>query len=330
MEKRRIEALKIIANAEIHKVLNALDIEFQERYQYLNGPCFLHGSDNNTSFSWHLDKGVYQCFTNNCHRKFGSDVFGLVRGMKNCSFYESVKWLEKFFEGRSLEISQEELNNRKFIREQQKEKEKIIYPQDSVKKLSYHNYLETRGYPRELIESYHIGISANKYKEMSNRVIFPIRDIDGNIIGFSGRTVIKDFKERGIPKWYHSRGLDKTSTLFNIDRAKNYIAETKTAIIVEGPLDVLRLEQAGIHNGVALMGITMSNRQLSLLIQSGATNLIIALDNDRAGQSGSKTIAETAKLFFSLSYAILPRGKDIGDLTAEEVKGIEAFNELWV
>ncbi len=330
MLKTKIEALKIIANSEIHKVLSALQIEFSENYNYYNSSCPIHLGDNNKAWSFHGERGVWKCFTHNCDRQWGSDIYGLVRGVKECSFFEAVKWLEKLFEGRSLEISQEELNNRKFLAEQKREREKRIYPEESVKKLNYHNYLESRGYPRSLIESYHIGMSANKYKEMSNRVIFPIRDIDGNIIGFSGRTVTKDFKERGIPKWYHSRGLDKSSTLFNIDRAKGFITETKTAIIVEGPLDVLRLEQAGIHNGVALMGITMSNRQLGLLIESGATHLIIALDNDRAGQSGSKTIAETAKLFFSISYAILPHGKDIGDLNVAEVKGIEAFNEIRV
>ena len=322
MKKERLEALKVLANSNIHKIFKSLGIIYSERYEYLNGPCAIHGGDNITAFSWHLERGIFKCFTNGCDKKYGSDIFGLIRGIKKLSFSDAALWIDKYFKDANIDVKDIDITNSSFVNKVKSVKEKVIFDEGCLSKLSYHSYLEGRGYPRELIEKYHIGMPRSSYKQMSNRIIFPIRDISGQIVGFSGRTVFEDYKNRGIPKWYHSRGLDKASNLFNIDKAKIEIEKTGVAIVTEGPLDVLRLEQAGFHNGVALMGISMTNKQMGLLIEAGASTILMALDNDNAGNNGAKNIMQTAQNFFNVRKINLPDGKDIGDLSVEAVKEV--------
>lgn len=113
--------------------------------------------------------------------------------------------------------------------------------------------------------------------------------------------------------------------MFNINNAAPFIRETGTAIIVEGPLDVLRLEMYGVRNSVALLGKILHNKQMTLLMSIPCDNLIFALDADAAGRSGAKKAVELAKSFFGVEIARLPEGKDCGDLTKEEVERI--FND---
>lgn len=321
MNKKKIEALKILANNNIFKVLDSLGVEYTERYQYLNGVCPAHRGGNPTAFSWLVDKGIWQCFTNGCQDKFGSDIYGLICGVRNCKFGAAIDYLETLFRLSNIKVSitDEAIANRKFASKiNSMKKDSMVYPEESLKKLIYHEYLEGRGYPRELISSYHIGVTEDNYKEMSRRVIFPVRSIDGDIVGFSGRTLITDHK----PKWYHSKGFNKSHHLFNIDRAAKHILESGEVIVTEGPLDVLRLEQIGIHNSVALMGIKISNKQIALLVEAGASKLRICLDNDKAGITGTNDMKKVASSYFSIQDIKLPEGKDVGDLTPEEAKGI--------
>ncbi len=317
MQRNEIDSLRYAANSRILQVLDTLDIKYNERYNYVNTYCAVHGGDNGSAWSWLVDTGRWKCFTHNCEDEWGSDIFGLIRGIHSCDFYTSINKLREILDIKpGYIVPNEILSNSEFVRSVREEEK--IYPEDCLSKLHYHDYLESRNYPRELISSYHIGVSRERWKPMSNRIIFPIRNLDGCIVGFSGRTIFANYKGMGIPKWYHSKGLRKDEHLFNIDRAAKYIGETGIAILVEGPLDVLRLEQAGIKNSVALMGISMSNKQVGLLIQCGARKLLIALDNDNAGKTGAINVAERTKSFFATEHVIIPDGyKDIGELSVE-------------
>ena len=321
MNREETKALKILANHKIYKIMEALSVDFTERYKYICAPCPIHGGDRQDAFSWHLDLGIYQCFTRGCHNTHGKDVFGLVCGVLEIPFIKSVNWVREVCEqdGKidlaALVLEQNSQSHTHKIRQ----REIIVYPEECLSKLSYHTYLEGRGYPRDIVEKYQIGISDSKYKRMSNRVIVPIRDIDWRLIGFTGRTLYEDWKERKIGKWEHSQGFVKESNLFNIHSAAKYISESKEAIICEGPLDVLRLEQAGIHNGVAIFGRTLYNGQIGLLIRAGARRVIIALDADVAGQTGAVKAQELAKSFFDVEMVQLEKG-DIGILPVEKVK----------
>ena len=326
MNRKEIESLKEYSNERITRVLDALGIDYNENYKYLTAPCPIHGGDREDAFSWHLDYNMFQCFSRGCQETFGKDIFGLIRGVLECSFPASVQFLKDLFNGEDVGDAKELLDlkeNKQFVANS-KRKEIKIFSEDTLSRLAYDAYLEGRGYPRELVENYQAGVPSTNYKRMSNRIIFPIRDAEGRIVGFTGRTLHEDWKDRRIGKWEHSAGFDKEHNLFNIDRAKDKILSTGTAILCEGPLDVLRLEQAGIHNGVAIFGRKLYNGQISLLIQSGANKLVLALDADTAGKSGAESALMTAKSFFKIEIIDLGDG-DVGDLNTEQVR--ELFNE---
>jgi DNA primase len=324
MEKKKIDALRQIANQKIQKIVEALGIEVTERYQYIHAACPVHKGDRNDAWSFHLDLGIWQCFSRGCHMEYGKDVFGLVRGTLDIRFPDAIAFVKKICEldgPIDLDAVVAEQANQEYVK-RVKKREEVVYPEEALTRLSYHSYLEGRGYPVELINSYHIGVTSSQFKEMSNRVIVPIRNVDGAIIGFTGRTLDPNWKENGISKWRHSRGFQAESHLFNIDRAAKVVRETGTAIICEGPFDVLRFEQAGIHNSMAIFGRKLHNGQIGLLLKIGTQKLIIALDSDVAGSTGAESAMQTAKAFFDVEI-IKPEGaKDVGDMPVERVREV--------
>jgi DNA primase len=198
-----------------------------------------------------------------------------------------------------------------------------------LSRLEFHEYLLSRGFTRELVEKYHIGIGKENHGYMVNRIIFPIRNMDGQIVAFTGRSLHEDWKERGIPKWKHSKDfeLHADKILFNIDVARAEIERTGRVILVEGPLDALRLVEAGILNVVAVMGKTLYNGQITELIKAGATTIIIAFDNDNPGKTGAEKAAKLAGPYFDVFKVSLPDGtKDFGEMHAADVR--EVFNEI--
>lgn len=324
MERAELIAIKEQANEKITDILDSLDITYTERYQYVYSACPIHGGDRQDAWSWHMELGVFQCFSRGCHDEFGKDIFGLVRGIKKCTFPESVEFVKKFCNIRDVDIklALERKKNKQYVDKiKRQERQHVVYPEETLSKLEYHPYLETRGFTKDLIESYQVGVGKQPYKRMFNRVVFPIRDFDGRIIGFTGR----DVTGKADVKWLHSTDFDRDNNLFNIDRAKAFISKTGVAIVTEGPLDVLRLVQADIHNGVAVLGRMISNGQLGLLMRAGATKLVFALDDDPAGITGMEKSAKLSEAFFDVRIIKIGDGRDIGDLTPDQAK--EIFNE---
>jgi DNA primase len=121
----------------------------------------------------------------------------------------------------------------------------------------------------------------NSYDRFRNRLMFPIRNIQGKILGFGGRAL-----DDSLPKYLNSPQtpiFDKSSSLYGIDRAKTAIRQKDQAVIVEGYIDVLTAHQHGYYNVVASMGTAMTDKQLSI-IKNLTKNLILALDADTAGE----------------------------------------------
>jgi DNA primase len=332
MDRDKLNAIKEVANLRIEEILDALGINYRERYNYVVASCPIHGGNRADAFSWHLDRGIWKCFSRECEAEYGSDVIGLIRGIKKCGFKEAVKYLGQFI---NLSLPPEEVKrlkdqkeNRDFIQAQRRKTQlKKVYDPECLKRLKQHVYLETRGYPRELVEKYHIGACLERGRYMSNRIVVPVCNIQGEIVGFTGRTLNPDWKAQGIPKWKHSLGVWTSHNLFNIHFAAPYIKETGVAIVCEGPLDVLRLEQAGVHNSVAILGKKFHPGQMSILAATGAIKLLDGLDNDAAGKVGSLGIMKTAACLFDIERVKIPEGrKDIGEMSVDEIRS--EFNEF--
>jgi DNA primase len=167
------------------------------------------------------------------------------------------------------------------------------------------------------------------YDRFRGRLMFPIRDRRGRVIAFSGRIV-----GAGEPKYLNSPDtplFDKGRTLFNIDKAAAASREAKRVIVVEGQMDVIALDQAGLGEAVAPLGTAVTEAQLGLLWRLSPTP-IFCFDGDSAGQKAAVRALMRALPHVgpgrSLGFATLPAGQDPDDLIrAEGRQGMEALLE---
>lgn len=141
-----------------------------------------------------------------------------------------------------------------------------------------------------------------RYDRFRNRLMIPIRDVDGRVVGFGARTLEKD----GIPKYLNSPQtelFDKSRLLFGLDGAKRHIREGRQAVIVEGYMDVMQGWQAGFRNIVAQMGTALTEQQLQLL-KRYTKRFILALDADAAGAKATMRSLEVARETLDREYEI--------------------------
>lgn len=132
-----------------------------------------------------------------------------------------------------------------------------------------------------------------RYDRFRNRLLIPIRNIDGRTVGFGARTLEKD----GIPKYLNSPQtalFDKSHLLFGLDMARRHIREARQAVIVEGYMDVLQAWQAGFRNVIAQMGTALTEAQLRQLKRYTKT-FVLALDADAAGMKATLRSLQVAR-----------------------------------
>jgi DNA primase len=132
-----------------------------------------------------------------------------------------------------------------------------------------------------------------RYDRFRNRLIIPIRDVNGRTVGFGARTLDPD----GVPKYLNSPQttlFDKSRLLYGLDLARRHIREARQAVIVEGYMDVIQAYQAGFSNVVAQMGTALTGEQLALL-KRYTRRFVIALDADAAGAQATLRSLQVAR-----------------------------------
>ena len=151
---------------------------------------------------------------------------------------------------------------------------------------AFTNYAKQNGYSEELLEQIGFSLKGQKglYDRYHGRVMFPIHNLTGRVIGFGGRILIND-PEKKSPKYQNSPEseiYDKKQTLYGIYFAKNAIARQDECILVEGYFDVLRMHQIGIENVVASSGTSLTMEQIRL-VKRYTKNITMLYDGDAAG-----------------------------------------------
>ncbi len=159
------------------------------------------------------------------------------------------------------------------------------------------NHFQAQGYSQEeMLEAGLLTLNEERgvsYDRFRHRLMIPIRDVQGRVVGFGARTLDKD----GLPKYLNSPQttlFDKGHLLFNLDQSRRHIREARQAVIVEGYLDVLQAWQAGFRNVVAQMGTALTEAQLNLL-KRYTRQFVIALDGDAAGLKATWRSLEVAR-----------------------------------
>lgn len=151
------------------------------------------------------------------------------------------------------------------------------------------------------------------YNRFRGRVMFPLREVNGNIVGFTAR-ILPQFEGRDMQGKYinspQTPVYDKSKMLFGLDKAKQAIREQNLAILVEGQMDCLAAQQAGYHNVIASSGTALTEDQVRTL-KRFSNRLAFAYDMDKAGKLAVERGAEQAWLGDMETLMItLPDGKD--------------------
>lgn len=151
---------------------------------------------------------------------------------------------------------------------------------------AFTEFAKQNGYSDELLEKIGLSIKGSKglYDRYHGRVMFPIQNLTGKVIGFGGRILIND-PEKKSPKYQNSPEseiYDKKQTLYGIFQARSAIAKLDECILVEGYFDVLRMHQVGIENVVASSGTSLTIEQIRL-VKRYTSNITMLYDGDAAG-----------------------------------------------
>ena len=138
--------------------------------------------------------------------------------------------------------------------------------------------------PQEWLDE---GISADEMKKyeiridpMSNRIVYPVRDADFNMIGVKGRTRFSNYKTLGIMKYMNYNRIGILNYYTGMMQAIDSVKETGEIIILEGIKSVMKVDQWGFHNAVSAETSTLNEYQIELLIRMQIRNVVIAFDKD--------------------------------------------------
>jgi DNA primase len=164
------------------------------------------------------------------------------------------------------------------------EKFHLGYNPDSQHWDAFTEHAKKNGYSEELLEQIGLSIKGSKglYDRYHGRVMFPIHNLTGRVIGFGGRILVNDKKSPKYQNSPESEIYDKKQTLYGIYFAKNAIARQDECILVEGYFDVLRMHQIGIENVVASSGTSLTMEQIRL-VKRYTKNITMLYDGDAAG-----------------------------------------------
>ncbi|RSL30903.1 DNA primase [Salibacterium salarium] len=336
---------------EIQKSLDIVDIisehiQLKKQGKHYSGLCPFHG-EKTPSFSVSPEKQLYHCF--GCGA--GGNAITFVMEMENIVFVDAITKLANK-SGISVpdvgySNSEQESGEKDKVKREGHELAAKFYHHvlmNTEQGKQAYDYLVERGFTTETIERFQLGYSPDQpevlkellenrgfdlqemeaggllYRQESSwdlkdrfrhRIMFPIRDVQGRTVGFGGRML-----GEGEPKYLNSSDspiFHKNETLYGIDLARPEIRKQNTAVLFEGYVDVISANKAGVNNGIASLGTSLSDRQAQL-IRRNTERIIICYDGDNAGQGAAQKSAEILeRQGLTVQVALLPSGMDPDD-----------------
>ena len=301
-------------------------------------------NEKTPSFTVNDEKGFYHCFSSGEH----GNIFDFLIKTQNLKFGEAVRSLASIAGMRPYLFTKEDEEKEKNF----KTYVSIITKYSNIchknlienKNKQIYNYLKNRSLDIDTIKKFNLGFAdfnqnlfenfkkefdendlnscglfyydENKkiYKErFRNRLIFPIKNITGNIIALGGRIIEK---KAYLAKYVNSPETPyfrKGSNLYNLDVARKYSNKVENIYIVEGYMDVIGLTKNGINNVVANLGTALTEKQILILNQYFGS-IIICFDGDQSGKNAALRAAENCIANLqpdkNISFLFLPEGED--------------------
>lgn len=350
---------KVLDVARIEQVVGDF-VDLKKRGTSLIGKCPFH-NEKTPSFNVSVSKGIYKCF--GCGA--GGDSLKFVMELEKYSYPDAIRYLANKYsiEIEEVERSPEQMavqDKREslyvlskwagnFFTEQ-------LWNTDEGQQIGL-SYFKERGYREDIIKKFELGYSPESWDALTNaaikegfkkeylteigltierddnkvydrfrtRVIFPIFNLTGRVIGFGGRTLKSD---KTIPKYVNSPEspiYHKSDVLYGLNFAKKAIAQSDTCFLVEGYADVIAMHQAGVENVVSSSGTSLTTGQIRL-ISRYTKNVVILYDGDQAGINAS--LRGTDMLLeegLNVKVLLFPDGDDPDSFIKK--KGSERFKE---
>ncbi len=331
-------------------------VNLKRRGRNMIGLCPFH-SEKTPSFNIYPENGSFYCF--GCG--VGGDVITFIMKIENLDYIEAVKFLatraglnmpEESYDdgvaklkGRILEANREAARffHAQLMSEAGKPAQEYLMGralsrQTVVRfglgyapsnRFALSDHLRKKGFKDEEIVAANLAFKKSSGKgivdRFSDRVMFPIIDLRGNVIAFGGR-ILTDQK----PKYLNTSdtlAFKKSSNLFSLNNAKN--TGLRTLILCEGYMDVIALNAAGFHNAVATLGTALTPEQ-ALLMKRYADEVVICYDADEAGQKATaKAIDILRNAGLVIRVLTIPDGKDPDEFIRKNGdKGQAAFKNL--
>lgn len=338
-----------ISNEVINEIRNKTDIvDVVSRYVNLTkrgknyiGVCPFH-DDHSPSMSVSSEKQIYTCFS--CGAS--GNVFTFVSDFEKVSFGEAVRLLgEKIGisvlgNTRANEVKDEYFdiydsanrfyqnslftnlgkNAMEYLKKRNIDRDTIkkFGIGLSIQKVSLTEYLKNKGYQvNKLID---IGLTNDNGNDIFvSRIMFPIYDLSGNTVAFSGRI----YNTKDNSKYVNTKETDKFKKgklLYNYHNAKEHLKKNDTVIIMEGQMDVIRASTIGIDNCIATMGTAMTKEHKSI-IRNMANNVVLCFDGDSAGEKATNSAIELlSDTGINIKVVRLPNGMDPDEYIVREGK----------
>lgn len=311
---------KVLDTARIEEVVGEF-VDLKKRGTSLIGNCPFH-NEKTPSFHVSVAKGIYKCF--GCGA--GGDSLKFVMELEKFSYPEAIRYLASKYsieiaevERSPAQMAAQDKRESLYVLSQWAGKffKQQIWETDLGKSIGL-SYFKERGYRDDIIKKFDLGYSPDQwtalvdaakkdgfqeayiaeiglaierddkslYDRFRGRVIFPIHNLTGRIIGFGGRTLKT---EKSVPKYVNSPESEiyhKSDVLYGLNHAKKAIMDADLCYLVEGYADVIAMHQAGVENVVSSSGTSLTSGQIKL-ISRFTKNVVILYDGDAAGIKAS-------------------------------------------
>lgn len=350
---------RIFDTTNIYEVVSDF-VSLKKRGANYLGCCPFH-NEKTPSFSVSPVKGIYKCF--GCGR--GGNAVNFIMEHEQITYIEALKYLARKY-NITIEEREMSPEQKRAQSERESMLLVTKYAADFFIYQLHHtdegrtvglSYFKHRGVDEASIEKFGLGYSPQAWDALTKtalekgyrqeflvktgltinhekglfdrfrtRIIFPIHDIAGKVIGFGGRTMSAD---KNIAKYLNSPESEvyhKSNTLYGIYHAKKNIVQQDRCYMVEGYLDVITLHARGIENAVASSGTSLTVEQIRL-IRRLTSNITIIYDGDSAGIKASlRGIDLVLEEGLNVRVVPLPEGEDPDTFARERTKGeIESY-----
>ena len=320
--------------------------------------CPFH-KEKTPSFNVNPQRQIYHCF--GCHA--GGDVFKFIQEYEHLGFVDAVKRLAERA-GIALELEEDPQAGQKRrekdalikVHEQLATRWHSVLLNDAAGQAA-RDYLQARGVGTDAVEAFRLGFAPGDWEDTVNwakaqthdprvmeqaglvaskegrqygrfraRLMFPIRDEQGRVIGFSGRVLEADAKAAKYVNSPETPLFHKSKVIYGLDKARRAIIAAESALICEGQLDTIACHMAGIEIAVAPQGTALTADHARVL-KRYANEVVLCFDSDTAGQAAAvRSLDGLLENELAVRVMTVPAPHDPDSFIREE--GAEAFRKL--